>query len=392
MREVESAIARFQKYVDKDPSNAMLWIAFGDALHKAGLLDRAESAYANALELQPDGAIVPGRLAMVEISRQNFAAAEKILRRLIDEGAEDPILRFNLGLTLYYQRRFNEALALFETLANVAACSTEARYHLLSCLHNMNREAEAIARGEEFLGSAPSTRVRGYLALVHLDAQQMPQAYELARQTLKDQPTNSDAAAVLATHALENQEMEQADRLLQVVLAKEPHNVRAWQGLALSALHRSQHEVAIRHLQRAIDGDRSNLASYITLGWVYATRHDYENAERIFRAGIEVDGSEAELHGGLATTLVFKRQFEQAKKEVSVALRLNRQCFGAAFASSIMLKLAGKQEAATRIIEQLLSTSVRPDAPTPLQSLFKYWKQQDAGRPASQAEMPGSAP
>jgi tetratricopeptide (TPR) repeat protein len=372
--DLAQTIDRYRQYLDADPRNATLWVAYGDALHRAGLLDRAEAAYRSSLEIEPQNAVASARLASVEISRQNFSGAEGLLRTLIESGEADAALRFNLALTQYYQRRFDEALANFESLTADAQHGAEAAYYVISCLHNLLREDEAIARGETLLARFPGPRLRGYLALVLLDAQRASEAYELARQALREEPQNADAAAVLGTHALEQQRIEDADRLLRLVATREPNNVRAWQGLALGALHRGEHEVAIDHLKKAIATDPENLASYITLGWVYVTRHDYERGAQAFSDGIEVDRTEAELHGGLATALVFQRRFDAAKREIALALRLNAACFGALFARSILLKLAGKHEHATKLVEQILQRSMRPDAPTPLDSLLDYWK------------------
>jgi len=367
MSELAQKIDRYQRYLDAD---------------RAGLLDRAALAYRSSLELEPQSAVASGRLAAVEISKQNFTGAEEILQRLIGAGERDPALLFNLALALYYQRRFEEALARFEPLTEIEQVAVDARYHVLSCLHNLLREEEAIARGEAFLAQSPAPKVRGYLALILLDAQRAPEAYEAARQTLRDEPDNTDAAAVLATHELEQQRVEDADRLLQLVLTREPTNIRAWQGLALGALHRREHEVAIEHLQRAIAIDPQNLASHITLGWVQLTRHDYASAERAFRAGIESDRNEAELHGGLASALVFQHEFDEAKREIALALRLDRHSFGALFARSILLRLSGKDDLATKLVAQILQRSMRPDAPTPLDSLLAYWRRNSQSAPA----------
>ena len=382
MTELAQKIDRYQRYLEADPRNATLWVAYGDVLHHAGLLDRAETAYRSCLALEPDSAVAASRLASVEISRQNFAGAEQILQQLIDGGEHDSAVLLNLALALYYQRRFAEALSRLEPLtAAEGSIGAQAAYYLISCLHNLLREDEAIERGQVLLARFPGPRLRGYLSLVLLDAQRATEAYELARQALREDPENTDASAVLATHALEEQRIADADRLLRLVATREPTNVRAWQGMALGALHRGDHEAALGHLKQAIATDPANLASYITLGWVHMTRHDYAAADRAFRDGIAIDRTEAELHGGLACALVFQREFDAAKREISVALKLNPHSFGALFARSILLQLGGKPELATKLVSQILQRSMRPDAPTPLDSLLDYWKQRSRSGP-----------
>jgi Flp pilus assembly protein TadD len=369
LKNVDQAIERYERYLQADPRNTTLWIALGDVLHGAGLFDRAEQAFRSSLEIEPTNTVAWGRMAAVEISRGHFESAEAMLRQMIAQGENQSAVLYNLALTLYLQRKFEAALDLFD-----------ARYRLLSCLHNLDRTAEGIARGEAFLQQADSAKLRGYLALIYLDAFQMNEACEHARAALKMEPNNADAAAVLGTHAIETQRIDEAEHLLQLVATQEPNNVRAWQGLALAALYREQHEQALGHLQRAIVSDPKNLGNYITLGWTHLTRHDYANAERAFRQGIDIDRNEAELHGGLATALVFQNRQEEARSEIARALGLEKQCFGAHFARSIQLRLSGKEDKAVRLVEQILQTRMRADGSSLLESLVDHWKRRPPER------------
>lgn len=365
-------VARYEQYLQLDPKNATLWVAFGDVLHRENALDRAESAFQRALGIQPDNSIAKARIAAVAISRHQFERAESILRELIAAGEQDHAVLFNLALSLYYQRRFDDALEVFEQVAGISR-SVDARYHLLSCLHNLNRLGEAIDRGEQFLRRSPSAEVEGLLALILMDEGRMEEAVARAQAVARSQPDNADAAAVLSTHALENQEMGEAGEHLQVLTAKEPRNLRGWQGLALIELHGQRHSEALRYLERARECDPNNTGTLTTIGWTHLTAHDYGNAERTFRAGLQVDRNDAELHGGLASALVMLRQFDEARQEVTRARRLDSNCFGAAFAESVLLRLAGNEQRSTQVMADMLNSSPRQGGATLLDGLVKYW-------------------
>lgn len=388
MTDSRQQIARFERYVELDPHNATLWVGFGDVLHRAGLFDRAEQAFHRARQLEPASAIAPARLAAVEMSRGNFASAEHMLNELVEAGEQDPAVRFNLALSLYYQRRFAQALEILAALAPSPSVA-DARYYLLSCLHNLSRLDEAMQLAEQFLGQRYDAKLSGYLALIQMDAGRMSEALQNARRVLLEQPDNPDAAAVLSTHCLETQQMDEGQRNLNLLVAREPRNVRAWQGLALVALHRQQHEEAVRLLERARECDEHNTGTVSTLGWVRIAQHQYAAAERVLREGIEIDRNDAELHGGLATALVFQRRFDEARQEISRAFRLDRRCFGAAFAQSIMLKLEGRDEAATRLFANVLQSSPRGGGQTLLDGLITYWKSQGStSKPPSTGGQP----
>lgn len=378
MSEAHQKVARFERYVAADANNPTLWIAFGDALHEAGMLERAEQAFLASIEHKGRADIAHGRLASVAITRSDFARAEQMLRELLGDERQDPALVFNLAMACYYQRKFEQALGLFEKLVEHDPHAVGARYYVISCLHNLLREQEAIERCRQYLSAAPHPKLRGYLALVQMDAGHMEDACEQARLTLAEEPDNTDAAAVLSTHCIETQQVEEAERLLKVLAAKEPNNVRGWQGLALTSLSRQQHDQAIEYLKQAIAVDVNNVGNYATLGWVHVTRHAHAEAEEIFRKGIDIDRTEAELHGGLAVSLVFQRRLQEAEGAIARARGLDRRCFGAAFARSVILQLKGKNEQATQIMARVLQSSTRDAGPTLLDGLVSYWKHQNA--------------
>lgn len=380
MDDFAQQVARYESYLELDPNNATLWVAFGDVLHREGEFERAESTFQRALNIQPGNSIAKARIAAVAISRQHFERAESMLRELIAAGEQDHAVLFNLGLALYYQRRFDAALAVFEQVVGVSR-SVDARYHLLSCLHNLNRLGEAIDRGEQFLRRSSSADVEGLLALILMDEGRMEAAVAHAQVVARTHPDNADAAAVLSTHALENQEMREAGEHLQVLTAKEPRNLRGWQGLALIELHGQRHSEALRYLERARDCEPQNTGTLITMGWTHLTAHDYAQAERTFRAGLQIDRNDAELHGGLASALVMLRQFDEARQEVTRARRLDSNCFGAAFAESVLLRLSGNEQRSTQVMADLLNSSPRQGGATLLDGLMKYWS--DRSRSAS---------
>ena len=380
MSSVNPQVARFERYVEMDPGNATLWVGYGDALHGAGLFDRAEQAFRRSLEIESGNPIATARLAMLDISRHRFAAAEETLRKLIESGERHPAIVFNLGLSLYYAQRFAEAVEVFEQLVHVPGMD-DARYYLVSCLHNLTKMDEAIGRAEAFLAERESCKLRGYLALLLVDHSRMSDALLHARRVLEEQPENPDAASVMSTHALETQQMEEAQHYLGVVTRREPRNVRALQGLALVALEASRHSEAIEYLERAKELDPANTGTFITLGWAHLTRHDYGRSERVFREGLNVDRNDAELHGGLACALLFQTRIDEAKQEIARAQGLDKACFGATFAQSVLLKMDGRDKLAARLLSEMLQKSTRPDGPTLLDGLVRFWRQRTPPAP-----------
>src|ERR1044071_6325666 len=86
------SIARHERYVAADPSNALLRRALGDLYHQSGEFAMAIDCYSKCLELDPNDVAAKSRMAMVFISQHQFVDAERVIRELIDCGEQDAAL------------------------------------------------------------------------------------------------------------------------------------------------------------------------------------------------------------------------------------------------------------------------------------------------------------
>lgn len=360
----EQTIARFEGYLKLDPNNVPLRIELGDLYHAAGRLDDARQCYDGVLGDEPDNAIARGRLANLAISEHRFADAEALLRTLHDDsGGADAALAHNLGLAVVYQKRWDEALALFEQARAAGLPGLHSQAYLTRTLHQMGNLERAIDECRVWLDAAGgSADVEGYLALLEGDAGLDPHgALERARRVLARAPNNPDAAVVVATGHLERQEREPALALFERLTKRQPNNPRGWLGLGLVAMMDLRHDDAIRHLNRTLEIMPEDAATLVTLGWVYLCKMDGFTAEGIFRRAVVADPKLAEAHGGLASALAHQFQIDEAQREIRVARGLDKACFGAGYAKMLILEMKGKHEMASKVLAGYLSARPRED-------------------------------
>lgn len=336
-------ITRYEGFLRRDPSNPLLLISLGDLYHQSGDFERALACYEKCIAAQPGHALASARVANVMISQHRFAEAEQALRRLLEGGDADPALLHNLGLTLYCQQRWQEAADAFQQAHAIGLDSSDNALYRAYALHRLGDMERAIAACQESLALQPNDAVNGYLALLEMDKGDIRGAHERAREVLKKQPDNTDAALVEGIWLTEQQEVVQAQQHFGRIVQREPDNPRAWLGMGLAALYRGEHQAAIAAFETALKYTPGHAGTMVTLGWARIAQRDLRGAEQTFREAIVANRAFGEAHGGLAVTLVYQGRLHEARRRTAIAQRLDPQSFGALYARSALLALDGKR-------------------------------------------------
>lgn len=374
--DTEKSIARYEAFAKSDPHNPQLWLALGDLYHKVKRLDEALACFERADAESGGMPACKSRIASVHITRHNFADAEAVLRQLLRAEPGNSALLFNLALSLYYQRKWDDAFDTFSAALTQGLRSKETLAYLARTLHHQGKIREALEFCNQWVEQTNDAESGGYQALLEMDEGNMPRALELAQQVLARDPTNTDAAVVTGTHAFEEQEMADAERAFTDVLRREPDNGRAWLGLGLVRMYQQNHAEAITALEKAVEHMSDSSGTIVALGWACLANADQAGSERVFRKAIDVDRSFAEAHGGLASALALQARVRQAEEAIQIANRLDRHNFGAQFARMILLKIQGRAETAQRLLTNLLERSPAPDSKSLIEILRVYGAKQ----------------
>lgn len=373
--DLAATIDRYESFVRADPGNALLWLNLGNLYHRAAKLEEAGACFERCLHDHPEVASARSQLASVRISQNKFDEAERMLRPLLQdapEGDADPALLFNLGLSLYYQRRWVEAERWFMAAAGRGVGTPQCYAYLARCRHWAGDMEQATEYCQRWVNAARDAESRGYLALLHMDRGDIAEAHRLAQEVLVESPDDSNAAVVAATAAIEGQEIAEASEQFQRVLVREPENARAWLGLGLACLYQQHHPEAITALERASGLVPDSVGIRVTLGWAIVAAREVRRAEEVFRDAIATDRNFGEAHGGLAVALALQMRVDEAREEIRRARGLDPHGFGAVFAHSIILKLQGQHEQATDILANLLQQAPRPDGKTLMEQIEMF--------------------
>lgn len=343
-------LGQLRGFLDHDPDNLQLIADTVSAALDAGEMDEAAALVARYEAL---AALSPAMLnlkGLVALRSDRFDEAVAAFDALLEGGADAPAIRLNLAWALTRAQDFERALAMLD--ADVLALGASAAALRISVLHNLQRLDEAMAEGRDFAALYPDDqRLMGTLAAAALDAEDV----ELARLYASRAGTAHDGLATMGFLLLDDSRIGESAALFDRILAADAGNARARLGKGLGLIANGDLNGAAPQLDAAAERFGDHLGSWIAAGWAYYLQGDHAAARARFERALALDDTFAETHGALAVLDLAAGDVEGARRRTETALRLDRNCFGAALAASMLLEHDGKGKAAAKVREAALN-------------------------------------
>jgi tetratricopeptide (TPR) repeat protein len=355
------------RFLDRDPGNLALIADAATAAYDAQALDTAAELVARYAAKAPVPATLANLHGLTALAQQRFADAAAVFCELRDAGHDDPRLRFNLAWAYAMVGRHAEALTLLDD-ATVAA-SSRAPALKIQMMHHLGHFDGALACGESLAQRHPdNAALMGALATLAIDAEQP----DLARSYAERAGDIPEGLAALGVLTLGANDLAGSMTMFEAALRKEPNNARALMGKGLALLVSGNQRDAIAAIDRGAELFEDHLGSWIASGWAHFTAGDRAGARKSFERALAIDPNFAETHGGLAVLDIADGRQDEAHKRVDIALRLDRNCFGAALAKSMLLEKSGDTGGAQRVRDLALGAPVGEGGQTIAQALVKF--------------------
>ncbi|MEH3101092.1 tetratricopeptide repeat protein [Sphingomonas adhaesiva] len=343
-------LRRLLGYLDADPDNPPLLADAIRAALDAGEVDRADALAAH-LRLVTPGSAESGYLTgMVAMHRGDFAAATQRFRDLLAL-REDAATRFNLAWSLAMTG--DKATALATLTPPVVDAVPAAAMLRVQLLHEAQRFDEAMAIGRAALARFPDDH--GLLAAMATLALDVDDA-DLARACAVGAGDHPEALAALGVLDLHAGDLAAAQAAFDRSLAAREVNPRAWIGRGLAELAGHRPAAAAPHLDRGAQQFGDHIGSWIAAGWAWYLAGDAAAGRQRFERALAIDPAFAESHGSLAVTDIAEGRRDDARRRMTTALRLDRQCFSAALAGTLLA--SDDPAAAAVIVERAMATPI----------------------------------
>jgi tetratricopeptide (TPR) repeat protein len=360
-----SRFDRLEALLQHDPDNLSLLADSAEAAFEEDRIDEAQSL----LDRHGERAELPLQArnlsALIAMRRQDWAAAADIYGALLADGADAPQTRFGLAWALAMQKRFAEALPLIDEATAIAL--PQAAALLVQLLHDAGEMDAANERARALIAIHPDHRaLNAAVATLAIDIEDI----ELARLCSARAGDHPDALNTRATLALGDDDADAAYALFDEALQRDRASPRGWVGRGLTRLQ-ADPAAAAADIDRgaALFGD--HLGSWIAAGWAHFIAGDTAAARERFEKARVIDETFAEAHGSLAVIDVLDGNIDDARRKTETALRLDRECFSAALAATLLAAGGGDHAKAQRIFDLALNTPIDGGGRTVAQSLAR---------------------
>lgn len=362
--ETSGRLARLLGFLERDPENLALLGDAASAAFDEGQPKTAAELIGRSEVLAPISPALLHLKGMVALVLAKFDEAEAVFSTLHEQHPGEAAIRFNLAWARAMLDDHEGALAVLDD--QTAATVPNAAPLKVRALHHLGRMEEALAAGTALAEVRPDDReLMGALATAAIDAEDLEQAKVYAARA-GDEP---EGLAALAMVRLDESEIGDAIALFERVLASEPENPRAAIGKGLALLAEHESAKAAEWLDRGAEGFGDHLGSWVAAGWAYFAAGDLSTSRARFEKGLSIDDTFAELHGGLAVLDIIEGELESGKRRTEVALRLDRKCFSAALARTLLLTAEGNTAAAERVRHIALNTQIGQSGKTIAQAM-----------------------
>lgn len=349
----DQAQGHFQRllgYLNSDPENPVL---LADAIRAgldAGDTDRVEALASQLRLVTPGGFEGEYLTGLIAMHHGDFAAAATRFDSIL-QTTDDLATRFNLAWSLAMTG--DKSRALSTLTPNAVKRIAAAAMLRVQLLHEAEDFDSALCEGKEALVRFPDDAgLLAAMATLALDVDDVALARDCALRS-GDHP---EALAAIGVLDLQTGDVAAARLAFDRSLAAREHNPRAWIGRGLAGLTDQNPADAAHDLDRGAQQFGDHIGSWIAAGWAWYLVGEIDAAEKRFERALAIDPNFAESHGSLAVIDITKGAPEAARRKMTTALHLDRQCFSAALAGALLASDDPARAAA--IVEQTMTTPI----------------------------------
>jgi len=294
------------------------------------------------------------------IEKGNYAAAEPLLRKVVESDPKSYVGWFDLGFVENGLGKVDESIAAYRK-------SVAAKPDVFESNLNLGLQLAKTAQpdSEKFLRAAtqlkPTSHVdeghaRAWLSLAHvLEASQPEQALAAYRQAASLQPKDpephlaaghlleqahkfadaeqeykqafaldpaSDALTALANLHMQGRRFPEAEEYLRKMVAAHPEQAAAHTQLGRVLAAEGKNDEGVAELQAGAKLAPGDVSVQRDLADLYVSTGKNDLAESAYRALVAARPQEAELHRGLGQALLRQKKFVDAQQEFLAAIKL----------------------------------------------------------------------
>jgi len=242
---------------------------------------------------------------------------------LIPDGWMRAVSESNIGVALYAEKRYDEAIGHYQRAIEFRPDYAPALNNLASAYRAVGRLDDSVSTYRRAITSQPNFPDAEYnLANALLDKGAVDEAVDRFETALRSLPDSPDVHNNLGMAFALKGRTEDAIEQFRKALEEDPQSAIAHRNLGNLLDAQGDRAGALDHLQRAVRADPSSGEAHYDLGLTLLEAGRLDEAVTEFRAAVDHMPSSAEARNNLGIALARRGQFAEAAAEFREALRL----------------------------------------------------------------------
>ena len=278
---------RPSSYSAVSPATALLNQAV--ALHQAGRLDEAATAYQQFLQQFPGQFDATHLLGVIALQRGDLATAEKQIAQALASKPKDAAALNNLGTVLLRARRLDEAREQFERAAKAQPTFVDAQSNLGNVLRQLGRVADSLVPLKRAYGASPKS---------------------------------GEIADLLGASLLETGDGRGAVAIFETSVKSRPRDARAWLNLSIASELAGNPKRALEAADQSLAVEPA-AAAHGARGRALAGLGNLDAARQAFDAGVRAAPSDAVARHNFGVFLREQGEIDAALAQLREALKLD---------------------------------------------------------------------
>ncbi|MHC4393916.1 MAG: tetratricopeptide repeat protein, partial [Planctomycetota bacterium] len=382
---LEKAAATYEQALALDPDDKRILCNVGDVYNSLGQPDRAMPYLIKSIDIDEDYAVAHHNLAVSLTKKQQFAAAEKSLRRALELEPKHPSrTHYQLGVVLGRQRRFEEAIKSQQRALAEDPDNLDAYAHLGLVYLKLGDPAKSVQSYDRALAIDPThERCQYNRCAVLIDLGKVDEARRGLEQLLEQNPRHAGALTNLGLILKNQGRTGEAAEYLDRALGVAPDLAPTWFNLGELRMSRGELDAAREAFEAAErefgkgDGNRYIRARYwrarslLNMGWIHSQGGDSEKAFATVRRAADVAPKDPDVRTAVGATLGQMGRDAEAIEEFERALAIEPDHLMALNYLSGALIRQGRPTEAMQSLER--AANLRADAP-PLSNLGDVYR------------------
>ena len=337
-----------------------------------------------------------------DISKQDYASAEPLLKQIVAAHTENYAAWYDLGFVYHALGRRDDSIAAYRKSVEAKPDVFESNLNLGLALADADQpEAEQYLRSATKLqpmSDAAQGRKRAWMSLGHflevnkpqdaleafrqagiadpgdpephlaagslLEKQHPAEAEKEYQQALAIDPSSTDGNTALANLYMRERRFAEAEPVLRKLLAAHPNDAGVHFQLGRMLAIAGKNDQAITELEAGLKLDPADSKAQRDLADLYVNSGKYDQAQSIYSALLASYPNDSDLHYGYGRALLKQKKFAEAEQELIKTVQLKPD-LGTAYGD---LAIAADQNKDYPVAIQAADTRAKylPDTPMSL--------------------------